>query len=170
MFYFFFFFLMIRRPPRSTLFPYTTLFRSRPSTRPSRKVGRRDARRRIFSPQHPWPNHDPQSAYQIPPLSHGRPARPAMAFAPPYRRADLAVDRPARRQPGAVRPDEQGEEAASFRRACARRLQRNRTRLPSRIADRPRRDPPPDRKRPDPGRRHADGAHAGTTRTDRTHD
>src|SRR5258707_5409071 len=26
-----FFFLMIRRPPRSTLFPYTTLFRSPPS-------------------------------------------------------------------------------------------------------------------------------------------
>src|SRR2546430_4476144 len=26
--YIFFFFLMIRRPPRSTLFPYTTLFRS----------------------------------------------------------------------------------------------------------------------------------------------
>src|SRR6266536_5255728 len=30
---FLFFFLMIRRPPRSTLFPYTTLFRSRPSHR-----------------------------------------------------------------------------------------------------------------------------------------
>src|SRR6266516_6322310 len=28
-----FFFLMIRRPPRSTLFPYTTLFRSRASCR-----------------------------------------------------------------------------------------------------------------------------------------
>src|SRR5476649_3003645 len=27
--FFVFFFLMIRRPPRSTLFPYTTLFRSR---------------------------------------------------------------------------------------------------------------------------------------------
>src|SRR6266498_3868093 len=27
-FFFSFFFLMIRRPPRSTLFPYTTLFRS----------------------------------------------------------------------------------------------------------------------------------------------
>ena len=27
--YFLFFFLMIRRPPRSTLFPYTTLFRSK---------------------------------------------------------------------------------------------------------------------------------------------
>src|SRR2546430_16400062 len=30
---FFFFFLMIRRPPRSTLFPYTTLFRSPPRHR-----------------------------------------------------------------------------------------------------------------------------------------
>src|SRR5256885_4860261 len=29
--FFFFFFLMIRRPPRSTLFPYTTLFRSVPA-------------------------------------------------------------------------------------------------------------------------------------------
>src|SRR2546430_6546602 len=29
-FYLLFFFLMIRRPPRSTLFPYTTLFRSSP--------------------------------------------------------------------------------------------------------------------------------------------
>src|SRR5437762_11489948 len=28
LFLLFFFFLMIRRPPRSTLFPYTTLFRS----------------------------------------------------------------------------------------------------------------------------------------------
>src|SRR5207342_3770858 len=35
----FFFFLMIRRPPRSTLFPYTTLFRSR------RGRARRSARR-----------------------------------------------------------------------------------------------------------------------------
>src|SRR6266508_5227336 len=34
---FFFFFLMIRRPPRSTLFPYTTLFRSpRDRFRPER--------------------------------------------------------------------------------------------------------------------------------------
>src|SRR5215218_10956065 len=34
----FFFFLMIRRPPRSTLFPYTTLFRS---SRPARAPGPR---------------------------------------------------------------------------------------------------------------------------------
>src|SRR5215831_20000912 len=33
--FFFFFFLMIRRPPRSTLFPYTTLFRSPPQGRPA---------------------------------------------------------------------------------------------------------------------------------------
>src|SRR2546422_8256088 len=47
-----FFFLMIRRPPRSTLFPYTTLFRSRagrggPRRRhPSRKPARPRARPR----------------------------------------------------------------------------------------------------------------------------
>src|SRR2546430_9121900 len=40
-----FFFLMIRRPPRSTLFPYTTLFRSErvrvvlPSQKAFRRVG-----------------------------------------------------------------------------------------------------------------------------------
>src|SRR5437773_8305377 len=39
-FTFFFFFLMSRRPPRSTLFPYTTLFRSRGSEAPS--AGARD--------------------------------------------------------------------------------------------------------------------------------
>src|SRR5882757_10884898 len=38
---FFFFFLMIRRPPRSTLFPYTTLFRSPGSRFPARYRGRR---------------------------------------------------------------------------------------------------------------------------------
>src|SRR3990170_7355926 len=37
-----FFFLMIRRPPRSTLFPYTTLFRSipRPGRTPLHRYGR----------------------------------------------------------------------------------------------------------------------------------
>src|SRR2546425_10611114 len=36
----FFFFLMIRRPPRSTLFPYTTLFRSSNAIDPVRGIGR----------------------------------------------------------------------------------------------------------------------------------
>src|SRR3712207_7611572 len=43
-----FFFLMIRRPPRSTLFPYTTLFRSSRYVHPSpvdQEPGSRAARR-----------------------------------------------------------------------------------------------------------------------------
>src|SRR3712207_8382552 len=36
---YFFFFLMIRRPPRSTLFPYTTLFRSRRVLVPEMNLG-----------------------------------------------------------------------------------------------------------------------------------
>src|SRR3989449_6555667 len=36
---FFFFFLMIRRPPRSTLFPYTTLFRSEETMRQLTRAG-----------------------------------------------------------------------------------------------------------------------------------
>src|SRR2546429_8638451 len=48
--FFFFFFLMIRRPPRSTLFPYTTLFRSRAR-------GARAARRLHWEPAHPEPAH-----------------------------------------------------------------------------------------------------------------
>src|SRR6266496_6205637 len=42
---FFFFFLMIRRPPRSTLFPYTTLFRSA-----CRRTFRADRPRAAVSP------------------------------------------------------------------------------------------------------------------------
>src|SRR6266480_6666831 len=70
-FFFIFFFLMIRRPPRSTLFPYTTLFRSHarlasgwrrqaqePARRPGARVGadrsaaleRRSGRRTIDQP------------------------------------------------------------------------------------------------------------------------
>src|SRR5438477_1908043 len=37
-FFFFLFFLMIRPPPRSTLFPYTTLFRSRSPCSPTKPV------------------------------------------------------------------------------------------------------------------------------------
>src|SRR3712207_8188904 len=55
-----FFFLMIRRPPRSTLFPYTTLFRSR--TRPY--VG--------------WPRPPADGAPCVPRRPSGpRPGRPA---------------------------------------------------------------------------------------------
>src|SRR6266536_4705636 len=40
--FFFFFFLMIRRPPRSTLFPYTTLFRSPFSIQPGGRMAQRN--------------------------------------------------------------------------------------------------------------------------------
>src|SRR2546430_12339095 len=56
-----FFFLMIRRPPRSTLFPYTTLFRSMrptvtlmppPASRSSRGCGRSDQKSTRLNSSH----------------------------------------------------------------------------------------------------------------------
>src|SRR5256885_6763247 len=58
-FFFFFFFLMIRRPPRSTLFPYTTLFRS---------LRRRSALARL-------PGDGPARAPELPPAHRSRGAR-----------------------------------------------------------------------------------------------
>src|SRR5215207_10638743 len=59
---FLFFFLMIRRPPRSTLFPYTTLFRSRrpgPARgavrrRPRGRGDRRDRKSTRLNSSHEW--------------------------------------------------------------------------------------------------------------------
>src|SRR3712207_7645274 len=45
-----FFFLMIRRPPRSTLFPYTTLFRSWQSRRRVRRCSCRCMAAAVISP------------------------------------------------------------------------------------------------------------------------
>src|SRR5438132_1849614 len=53
-----FFFLLIRRPPRSTLFPYTTLFRSRRgSARGRRPMAPRDDRS-VRSPRSGSPSHE----------------------------------------------------------------------------------------------------------------
>src|SRR5688572_11190568 len=61
-FFVFFFFLMIRRPPRSTLFPYTTLFRSRAGTQ-SRFGGCDLAWRRIAAwRRQAGADRDPRSA------------------------------------------------------------------------------------------------------------
>src|SRR2546422_2217963 len=46
----FFFFLMIRRPPRSTLFPYTTLFRSIPGGDPGHVDRKHRGRRAVPRP------------------------------------------------------------------------------------------------------------------------
>src|SRR5258708_12973739 len=56
----FFFFLMIRRPPRSTLFPYTTLFRSGSLPGRHRSPGRM-ASKLIRSSQHRRPAALPRS-------------------------------------------------------------------------------------------------------------
>src|SRR4051812_49797710 len=61
--YVLFFFLMIRRPPRSTLFPYTTLFRSR-----------RPAAPRVHRPGHPQapvPRAQPAIRRHAPALRRG---------------------------------------------------------------------------------------------------
>src|SRR2546422_1613355 len=67
----FFFFLMIRRPPRSTLFPYTTLFRSerRPADAPRVPAGdeeapAHDSRREVVRRGGEWHPH-------LPAVGHG---------------------------------------------------------------------------------------------------
>src|SRR2546429_5660622 len=65
---FFFFFLMIRRPPRSTLFPYTTLFRS--SGRPGAPAGRWLGRPRACPPRGPAPGRRDRKSTRLN-SSHG---------------------------------------------------------------------------------------------------
>src|SRR5699024_12771037 len=67
----FLFFLMLRPPPRSTLFPYTTLFRSRRARRP-RPIGRP-----LTAVRGP-PRGAPRRRRRAPrPPPQGRTARPA---------------------------------------------------------------------------------------------
>src|SRR2546421_3721160 len=81
----FFFFLMIRRPPRSTLFPYTTLFRSRGA--------------------HRHPPHAPGAA-RVPRGAAGRerPARMRLAGPAVSRARDQGGAAAARHRPGALLP------------------------------------------------------------------
>src|SRR4051794_41747011 len=59
-----FFFLMIRRPPRSTLFPYTTLFRS--SCPSPRRRSEREPHQRVVDEQHPGRSEEHTSELQSP--------------------------------------------------------------------------------------------------------
>src|SRR5260364_237522 len=68
-FIFFFFFLMIRQPPRSTLFPYTTLFRSRPAARSAPRRGRSRPGPRV------GPEAPPGAGRRSPSVSRHRPRR-----------------------------------------------------------------------------------------------
>src|SRR5258708_8432408 len=61
-----FFFLMIRRPPRSTLFPYTTLFRSLPPPHRSRLPLRRHRARAPHGPRRRGRSEEHTSELQSP--------------------------------------------------------------------------------------------------------
>src|SRR3712207_7083143 len=68
------FFLMIRRPPRSTLFPYTTLFRSDES---ALDVDRRDPVRERGGEHRPDREQDgPVEFYRVPAHEHRHPDDP----------------------------------------------------------------------------------------------
>src|SRR3712207_8212620 len=60
---FIFFFLMIRRPPRSTLFPYTTLFRSGGAERGP--VGVAQVVQRVVAEHRPQDVHVPRGADRV---------------------------------------------------------------------------------------------------------
>src|SRR5688572_31742397 len=63
---------MIRRPPRSTLFPYTTLFRSRRSSDPERSA-RHAAGGVHLRSRRPVHRHDPHLVHRRGPTSQLRP-------------------------------------------------------------------------------------------------
>src|SRR5215217_3292607 len=102
--FFFFFFLMIRRPPRSTLFPYTTLFRSPPrsarpvfatAARPSSVGGdRRERARRANGPAAPLRAAPPDRDHDRGHAPHG--GRTGVGA---RRTARRVPDRPRQRRP-----------------------------------------------------------------------
>src|SRR3712207_7370529 len=75
---------MIRRPPRSTLFPYTTLFRSAPG----RVARRRHRHRRLreLGRRHPCPDHEPARPHRL--RRRGARARPRRALGDVGRRSE----------------------------------------------------------------------------------
>src|SRR5256884_4481586 len=109
----FFFFLMIRRPPRSTLFPYTTLFRSAQEELHKlfqapflRWFGRRAKTARPQA-QEPTETRRPARTPRAssPPDSHGRGERPKSAAAgtlPALRAKAAAKGRPSDNGGGAT--------------------------------------------------------------------
>src|SRR3989449_7018815 len=96
----FIFFLMIRRPPRSTLFPYTTLFRSR-------HVGLR----RVASAEHDRVLHvDHRDVQQLPGKEAIQPSHAArVAVADGAHLDDLAAEEPPPGAPPAGTPPRQAE-------------------------------------------------------------
>ena len=111
----------------------------------------------------------PMPFRQVPPVRDRRPARPHLAR--PRRRpgADLVLDRPARRQPGARQADGPGAQAEDVRPPRHARREGDRGRLPVGLEDRLRLRPQARRGGSDPGRHDDRGAHAGAAGADRAH-
>src|SRR5437660_4200738 len=97
--FFFFFFLMIRRPPRSTLFPYTTLFRSRLARRRRGPLPRPRPLPRGVARHPPADRLRRAGRRPLPPSRRARQRRAGRALAALGR----AADRGARRRAGAHR-------------------------------------------------------------------
>ena len=106
---------------------------------------------------------------QIPTLSDRRPHRPHLALEGHRQGADLVLGRPARRQPGADRPDGPRAQGAHVRPAARHGLQGDRDRLPVGLADRFRFRPLVHRGRQCARRCLAAGAGAVPARTDHPH-
>ena len=103
----------------------------------------------------------------LPPVPADRPARPHLAVEGDHRGAAVALHRPARRQPGADRPDEPGAQDEDVRAPREDGLQGDRGRLPERQRDRLLVRAPAHRGRPHPRRRDDLGADPGARGPDR---
>src|SRR2546427_12051668 len=84
------FFLMIRRPPRSTLFPYTTLFRS-PAARQRALAGL------VEHPEHPL-DREPAHLHHLMDLGRREEVRRDSGVAPPRLAHDRRVELPGDRR------------------------------------------------------------------------
>ena len=107
---------------------------------------------------------------QIPRLSPGDAARPAMAGQDDHQTTDLDEHRSARRKPGSLRTDGRGTQAAHVRNAGEDRLQGNRGGVPVRVRHGFRVHPETRRGEPRTGRCANRSSDAGAARTDRAHD
>src|SRR2546427_7039116 len=104
-----FFFLMIRRPPRSTLFPYTTLFRSHQRARRRRWRRRRGRRRASARPRNGAPTRAPRTA----PAPGGRRGRVLLrTWLCGGRRCRTRIAFPRRRRSPRARPSARGASRA----------------------------------------------------------
>src|SRR2546426_12701255 len=99
----FFFFLMIRRPPRSTLFPYTTLFRSIQRVEPRAEVGPLDT---WVLQQHEHRDEDLHVS------AERRRARPSRGVRRRRAPAPRVIAAPPRQSAGRRRPGREGSPAA----------------------------------------------------------